>query len=50
MSVRLSLTAKEAIVLATLMEDHAQLERECAEVQRINEKLQRLIWRERSNG
>jgi hypothetical protein len=43
MSVQLILTAKEVVVLATLMEDHAQLEPEVILVQQINQKLQRLL-------
>lgn len=41
--MRLSLTARESVVLATLMEDHARLEPEVPEVQRINDKLRRLL-------
>lgn len=39
--MRLSLTKSEAITLATRLEDLAQLEPECADVQSINAKLRR---------
>jgi hypothetical protein len=41
MSIRFSLTDSEAITLATRMQDLAQLELECEDVQRINRKLRR---------